>query len=532
VKLPLFFPPSILWALVFCLPVAFGQVAPPKSLAQKHAEKGYLLAQSGDLKQAEAELQRALVLSPNDPSYLATLGGILGTQERLEEACVYFEKAVKIDPRNVVTRRNLAVNQWLLGRLEQAQANLQRILKVTPDDKLTTLLLGMVARDLKDYGRAASLLASVPALLRQHPEAVAALANSYYRTGRKEQARQTLRLLEGRPGDSQGVIAGARVAAEAEDSETAERMYLSIRATHPDTTTLDYNLALICYRAGRYEEGQKLLLDLVSASHANTNIWNLLGWCYQRQNKTQEAVRALEKAIRADPSKESNYLDLSLILSAGEHLGAAREVSEKTVEVFPDSALAHRLKGTVETKQGKFLNAARTYARAVELNPASPDAYLGLIVAQWKAGMTAEATATFEKAVQKFPRDPVFYETYGAALLTSAPDQATEARAIRLLEKAIALDSSRAEAQYQLGNLVLRKDQAEVSTQDLLGALEHLEVALRLRPKESKTHYALARVYARLGRREESNREFAILRKLKAEEDVSAPRYFPSARNN
>ena len=87
--------------------------------AKRHADRGLRLAQAGDLKGAEAELRLAVHLSPNDPDYLADLGGILGMQQRLVEAGRYFEKALKIHPGNLVVRRDLAANQWQIGQLAE-----------------------------------------------------------------------------------------------------------------------------------------------------------------------------------------------------------------------------------------------------------------------------------------------------------------------------------------------------------------------------------------------------------------------------
>src|SRR5439155_339266 len=160
--------------------------------AKRHADRGLRLAQAGDLKGAEAELRLAVHLSPNDPDYLAALAGTLGMQQTLVEAGRYFEKALKIAPGNLVVRRDLAANQCQIGQLAEACANLERILKVKPGDPPSILLLGMVNENLKNYASAAKLLESVPELLRERPESMAALARAYYRTGRKQKARQTL----------------------------------------------------------------------------------------------------------------------------------------------------------------------------------------------------------------------------------------------------------------------------------------------------------------------------------------------------
>src|SRR5574341_1589787 len=51
------------------------------------------------------------------------------------------------DPAAAATRRNLASNQFQLGRLEEARGNLEQVLRAKPDDRTATLLLGMVEEE-------------------------------------------------------------------------------------------------------------------------------------------------------------------------------------------------------------------------------------------------------------------------------------------------------------------------------------------------------------------------------------------------
>lgn len=492
--------------------------------AKQHAEKGVKYAQAGDLVRAEAELRRAVELAPSDAAYLTSLGGILAVEQKLEEANAFFEKAIKANPEDPVSRRNLAANQWQLGQLKPAQANLERLLRSQPADKVATLLLGMVSENLGDYPRAAKLLASVPEMVDQRPESVAALANSYYHTAQNEKAHELLEKLSGRGGEPQGIFTAARIAAEAKDYSIAEKLFESIHSNYPDATTLGYNLALIQYRTNRVAESQRTLLDLVGGGGVTSDIYNLLGWCYHKQGSTTEAIRALEKAIRADPSKESNYLDLSMILITTKKLAAGLEVASRMVNDFPRSEPAYRIKGLVQMKMDQFTDAVHSYSRAVELDPASLDSKVGLASARWAAGMHAQSETEFQRLIKQYPREAVIYETFGTLLLDSATDDAMESRAVALLKTAVALDGARAEPHFQLGNLVLKKGKTDATPEQLRVALDHLEIAARLEPAQSKIHYALARMYRRLGHAEEASREMQHYQELKAEEDRANPR--------
>lgn len=487
---------------------------PAARTAQEHADRGLQLAQAGDLKGAEAELHKALALSPNDPNFLTSLGGVLGMQQKLKEANTYFERALKIDPGNSTIRRDLAANQWQLGRLREAKDNLERILRTKPGDPPTVLLLGMVTENLRDYPKAATLLGSVPALVNQRPESIAALARSYYHVDEKQKARNMLEGLLSHPAGPQGVFLGGQVASEAGDGETAKKFFTSIKSSYPDQAQLAYNIALAEYRSNDFWEAETTLLDLIGAGHQTSEAYNLLAWSYYKQAKFDETIRAFDQAIDLDPSRESNYLDLGKALSEHHLYSIAAAVAKKAVEKIPNSYRAHMMKGMIETKQARYNEAVASYSHATELNPTSAEANFNLARVQAMAGMTKEAEATFERGIKRFPKDAPTYQEYALMLLklAEAGDGAAESRAIALLKTAISLDPTLAEPHYQLGNLWLRENRTAE-------ALQELEAAAKLDPNDAKAHYALSRAFRHLGRNDQAARELEVYEQLKPQEE-------------
>lgn len=484
--------------------------------ARQHAEKGVQCARAGDLVCAEAELRQAVTLAPNDAAYLTSLGGILGMEHKLDAANVFFEKAVSIDPENTAARRNLAANEWRLGRLAPAQANLERLLRSQPEDKTSTLLLGMVSENEHDYPRAAKLLSSVPELVAQRPESMAALANAYYHTGRREQAHRILERLIGSAAPPQGIFSAAGVAAQSEDYELAEKLFQCIRSTYPDARSIGYNIALIQFRTQRIPESEKTLTDLIDAGHSSAEVYDLLGRCYQKQGKTVEAAHTFETGMRTYPEGESNYGDLVGALRESNRLSAALQLASKYTELFPRSESAFVARASLEMQTYAFTDAVRSYSHALALDPRSLDAKLGLASAKWAAGMRAEAQTQFQTLQKQYPRDARVYESYGSALASDADDQATLERASGLLGKAIELDGSRAETHYQLGQLDLKNNSSQ-------RALEQFEIAAQLGLNDSRVHYALARAYRRLGREEDASKQMRLYTETKAKESERAP---------
>ncbi|HEX5410792.1 MAG TPA: tetratricopeptide repeat protein [Terriglobia bacterium] len=484
-----------------------------QEIARQHAERGIDLAQSGNLPAAETELRRAVQLDPHNAEVLGNLGTVLAMEGKLEESTPILNEAAKLNPRALVLRQYLAANLWQLHKPAEARTQLQIILKAQPQNRQAIFLLGMVSADLKDYAATARMLGSVPELVGQHPQSVAALALAQYRTGAKEESRKTLGILLEHAGDAKAAILGARVASEVGDYEEALRLLSAAEASNPGFSKLAYSIALTEYKAGRYADCETKLLALAKTNQDSSETENLLGWCYEKEGKHSAAIAALRQAIALGPDQESNYLDLGGILREMRSLPAALLVAIQGVERFPESGRIWSLKGSVELGMSHYPDAITSYSRACELEPADAGALLGLGKAREGHGSSAEAEKIFEEGAHKFPRDARF-DLEGAILLlrsADAGDKAAKPRAVELLRKAAGIDSSSAEAHYQLGNLALEGGRPRE-------AFDELQRAARLEPNVSKIHFALARACRRLRQNEAAAREMAIFQKLKQQE--------------
>lgn len=496
--------------------VSFGTTQSDR--AEEHAAKALKLAQAGNMQTAEDELRRAVALEPDNDEFLQELGTVLAMEKKLEESTAFFERALIINRRALVARRYLAANLWQLHRYAEARQNLLTLLKAKPADPQALLLLGMVSENTGDYATAVRTLASVPTLVRVQPESMAALARSYYHTGKVDKARLWLNELASRPGETQAVLLGAQIADEMQDYQTAETLLVSLQSNPSEQMTSKYRLALVKFHQRQFGECEKLVEQLLDAGHQSGEIYRLLGWCRQEQHHHQDAVHAFQEAIKLEPADEATYLDLGKILLTERRLVPALELTKRTVNAFPDSSGALLLKGSVELEAILFTDAVDSFSRALHLDPTNPEAVIGLARAQFGAGMTQQAKATLERAASSFPEKARFELELAELLVKEAEtgDEGAGLRAEQLLNSAVALDGTLTEAHYQLGELALGRGQGQ-------RALIHLERAAKLSPASAKVHFALSRAYRRLGKNEEAVKQTALYEKLKEKETARTP---------
>jgi len=476
--------------------------------AKAHSTEGLALAKAGNLQSAEVELRKAVALTPADAGFLENLATVLAMEKKFDELTSYFQRALKIDPQDLVARRYLAANLWQLHRYTEARQNLRILLNANPGDPQALLLLGMVSENIRDYATAAKTLASVPTLVREQPESIAALARCYYHIGETEKARAWLKELQNHAGGVQATLLGVQIADEMQDYTTAETLLSSVAQGYSEQTDLRYLLAVVKFHAQRFEGSRQILQELLEDGHKTSEINRLLALCLRALNCREEAIHALQEAIQLDPG--TSYLDLASILLAQKRVSPAMELVQRMAKAFPDSSRVFLSKGSAELGAGDFTDAVRSFTRASQLEPTSPDAAIGLARAQANAGMTEQAKAILYGAIGRFPEKARFELELGQLLLKDAEtgDKSAEVKAEKLFNSALAHDNKLAEAHYELGELALRRGEAS-------RALIHLELAGKLAPSDARTHFALSRAYRQLGREQEAAKESTLFDKLK-----------------
>jgi Flp pilus assembly protein TadD len=215
----------------------------------------------------------------------------------------------------------------------------------------------------------------------------------------------------------------------------------------------------------------------------------------------QEAAAALDRD-----------LEQGAALARAHRYNAGLTLAKSLAGRYPDSAPAQQMLGFFQTKCQENVAAVRSYQRAQELEPDSPEITAGLGVAESAAGMEEEARRTLEGGIARFPQDPVLYQALGVVLVKLAESgRGDMTAAARMFEAALKRDPRLPEPHYQLGNLALAKG-------DLAGALEHLQAAAERNPADSRIHFALARVYRRSGNQTEAARETELFRRAKEAE--------------
>jgi len=91
------------------------------------------IMQSSNEASAQAHLERALALAPENPHYLLHYGVLLAQRNDRERAAVVLEKAVKADPSNPLAHFNLGRLRRQMNDLATARVELEIALRLRPE---------------------------------------------------------------------------------------------------------------------------------------------------------------------------------------------------------------------------------------------------------------------------------------------------------------------------------------------------------------------------------------------------------------
>jgi tetratricopeptide (TPR) repeat protein len=111
-------------------------------LAKEHPELdlvqfflGNCYQTTGDFEKAEPHYKRAIELNPQQGSYYAALAQMLrkGNTERSDEALIYLEKALALDPKDIQSKLELALCYERKAGYAKAQSLLEEVVQQQPD---------------------------------------------------------------------------------------------------------------------------------------------------------------------------------------------------------------------------------------------------------------------------------------------------------------------------------------------------------------------------------------------------------------
>ncbi len=279
-----------------------------------------------------------------------------------------------------------------------------------------------------------------------------------------------------------------------------------VRTAAPAHVGTAYTLGLALFQAGRFAESERELAWVLDRQPAHSQALHLYGLCLLGQDQLDRGIEVLERVVAADSAnRQALYTLGSAYVRAGGIKKAAALVEERLHA--DDSPEALLIRGSVRLAQKAYNSALALFQRAH-----AHSANLQTLHSQ--LGVTLIYTGDHERAVREFEAElainPADFNA-NAFLGWLMQQRGDSRRALELLEAALRQDEFDTGVQYLLA-------QVQVALQNWTEAESLLELVVEAQPEFAPAHVMLARVYAKLKRRDSFLRERAIIERLNAEQ--------------
>jgi tetratricopeptide (TPR) repeat protein len=349
-------------------------------------------------------------------------------------------------------------------------------------------------------------------------------------------------------GGDLSILKDAAQAIAAGKLERAESELQSVLQTSPQEFRALNLLGIVRAQQRREPEAERLFRRAIEIKPDFTSAHTSLGMLYVQMAKPDQAIPELKEALRLDPGRTDAADALSGVWREQAHTAVQNGDSEKALsllmdarKISPNNADVLFDFGMVVLRMSLFPDAVQAFQETLSLRKDDGSALYGLGRAQMGLDKYQEAHESFARYVQLHPQDASGHYALGITL--QALQRSDEARSE--YEKSIQVKPDQTECYFQLGLLdidagnlksagdrfhrVLKQDPHHAGALTGAGrvafqqkaydkAAELLQSAVAADSAMREAHYYLGLTYARVGRKEDSEKELQTASQLEKED--------------
>jgi len=287
------------------------------------------------------------------------------------------------------------------------------------------------------------------------------------------------------------------IEARQEHYDDAIASYRKALALNPELPGLQMNLGLALFKAKDFKGAIKPFTAELKKHPGDQRLTILLGMAHYGMGDYFVAIPYLRKAADSDPQSLALRLALAHSCLWSKQNQCVLDVYKEILALNAESAEADMLAGEALDETGDDAGATEQFRAAVRSNPKEPNVHFGLGYLLWNQNHYSEAATEFQAELENDPN----HLQARAYLGDSYVHLNDYAKALPELEKAAAGPSS------ALVHLDLGIVYGEQGRKD--EAINELQKAIALNPKDVAPHWRLAKLYQSTGRKEEAKAEFA-----------------------
>jgi len=448
-------------------------VAQETGTAESLWPKAKAALEQGNFAEARRLLRQAVLQDPKDGSLWFHLGVSCAELNDFDEAITALERARTLAPRQADTYFNLGLVHWRKGDVNKAKDSYRAGLALRPKETSALQNYSLLLMKTGDYKAAIAPLQDLKKDPKQGIAPRVALIECYLKTGQQTAAE--------RESDE---IVQEKVAGPAEQSK----------------------IAAILLENDAPEPAEKLFKNSLSMDPNQANANGALGEIYLKQKKFLDSANCFEKATQLDPNSAEyafGFVRALLAMKRPEPVVGFLKSVETKFGSLPNYQYAL---GLAYYNEHHYSDAAAVLEKLLLSNPPRADKVENVLGDSYLSmGKLDEAESAYRKAIEENPKNPEYYVAYATAVRREGPDRLEDA--IVRLKSAQHMNPADWRLQLELGLCYESKSQ-------YADAVALIEQAVHSQPDLTAAHVALVRIYFRLDRKADSEREKKIVAEL------------------
>jgi tetratricopeptide (TPR) repeat protein len=333
---------------------------------------GMLELQQGRVADAIELMQRAVTIRPEFATIHMQLGLLWQSMGGFADAALAFRRVLALEPRDTAAHVNLGVALRALERRDEALAHFQEAVELSPTLAEAHTNLGELYLEMGQTGRALGHCQTAVALRPDLAEAHNNLGNVLRLLGRFAEARECCR---------RAIELNPRLA-QAHASMGLSFQYDGWHQVLPwlrwavtlDPKNVDY-LAYVGDAAAEHElfpEAEDCCRKVLAVNPRHPIALNALGWVYQAERHTDEALACYRAAIAAKPDFAKAHFNLGGLYEQIGDFAAAEACYRAAIDHEPASEAAMSKLAIILEKRLPDKDMARMKARLDVVNSPPP----------------------------------------------------------------------------------------------------------------------------------------------------------------
>jgi tetratricopeptide (TPR) repeat protein len=455
-----------------------------------------------DLAKAEASLQEAMKLQPQDPRPFFYLGRCYALEQHWEKAANAYRSVIKRTP---AAQQMDAAMAGAYEGLAEALRKLGKNPEADAESAKAQQLRATLQKDAASAGASNAGKTNGDSDQHELQSMMLRPSDSEQYDAKAEAAyTKSVSALLGQAYHNLGVIE-ARVSRYAQ----AAQEFSQAASWEPSIPSLDRNWGLAAFRAEKYDEAAAPLERELRRRPNDLSTREMLGVCYYMGDNFAQSAATLRPVLDqlSDNAGLLYAAGVSLVRSGDAKNGA--RVFSRMLEKDQNVPAVHLMLGQAYAQQQNYPEALAEFTRALQLDPHTAEAHYGSGMVALKQGKLDTSADEFQQELSVNPGFvPAEYQLGYVRLEMHQADAA-----IPLLQDVVSRQPNHSDAHYELGKALLEQGKVKDAIQDL-------ETSIHLHPTDY-AYYQLSVAYRRDGRANDAEQAVAMYQKLRPKPNVT-----------